>query len=247
MLTNTLKKPTLTSLFFIGGLAMSSVCAADEMGFKGNGEFGFSTTSGNTESESLYASLKMSYLRQQDEFQAKIEGNYQSEDNTTTQERYLLDGQYNRFYNQAHSYYSFVGARFEQNKFEGIQLESTFTPGLGKSLLKTESMALKGELGLGYQITDYTDSYASADDNQMVARAKLDYAYTINENVDFTQDLLITAGSDQTKTEANTGVKVKLAEQMRMKAGFKYRHNSVPAAGAEKVDTQTLLTLVYDF
>ncbi len=226
--------------------ASSNVLAAEnnDLGLKGNGEFGFSTSSGNTESESLFAALNLKYIRQKDELIGKIEANYQSEDDVTTQERYLMDMQYNRFYSADRDYYSFAGARFEQNEFENIDLDSTYSIGLGKTLFQTGVMSLKGEAGVGYQTIDFTDG---SNEDQAVVRGKLDYAYKINENVDFAQDLMVTKGSEQMKTEANTAVKVKLAEQMRLKAGFKYRHNSDPAVGAEKTDTQTLLTLVYDF
>ncbi|WP_321276410.1 DUF481 domain-containing protein [Thiomicrorhabdus indica] len=216
----------------------------NDLGFKGNGEFGFTTTSGNTESESLFTALNLKYAREKDEIIGKVEANYQSEDDVTTQERYLIDTQYNRFYSSSRDFYSFASARFEQNEFENIDLDSTYSIGLGKLLFKSDTMSLKGEAGVGYQTTDFTDG---TNDDQAVVRGKLDYAYKINENVDFAQDLMVTKGSEQMKTEANTAIKVKLAEQMRLKAGFKYRHNSDPAAGAEKTDTQTLLTLIYDF
>lgn len=243
----TLNKQFVSATSLGVALLLSLSATADEKRFKGNGEFGYSKASGNTESSSLFGALNFSYSREQDEIVSKIEANQQSEDSQTTQERYLLDLQYNRFYTTEKDYYSFIGARFEQNKFEGIDLDSTYNLGLGKKLYQTSEMKLKGEIGLGYQTIDYTTEAGGDSDSQAIARGKLDYQYTINANVDFAQDLLVTAGSNQTKFEANTAVKVKLAEQMRLKAGFKYRHNTDPAESAEKTDTQTLLTLVYDF
>lgn len=241
LLPKTLLAAALTMTF--NGAAQ----AEDSKGFAGNGEFGYSSTSGNTESDSLYAALKLQYTRSADEILAGIEANSQSEDNNTTQERYLIDLQYNRYFSASKDFYGFVTGRFENNRFEGLDLDSTYSVGLGKQLFKNDAMSLKGEAGVGYQIVDFTQDFGGQTEEQAVIRGKLDYQYTINQNVDFVQDLIITDGSEQMKTEANTAVKVKLAEQMRLKAGFKYRHNSDPAAGADKVDTQTLLTLTYDF
>lgn len=247
--TQTFQKSLVSASILCATVTFSQTgfAAEQKQGFAGNGEFGFSTTTGNTESDSLFAAIKLNYLRSKDEFKTLLEANYQSEKDVTTRERYLLDFQYNRFYSESKSYYSFLGARFEQNPIEEIQLDSTLSLGLGKTLFNTATMKLNGEAGIGYQTIDYTNASGIDSDNQAVARGKLDYQYTINENVDFGQDLIVTSGAEQTKTEANTALKVKLAEQMRLKAGFKYRHNSEPAAGNKKVDTQTMMTLVYDF
>ncbi|CAN8139867.1 putative salt-induced outer membrane protein [uncultured Thiomicrorhabdus sp.] len=230
-------------------LAASSLTAMAENGFKGSGELGYSDMSGNTESTSLYASLKLSYTQDVFEIKSLIEANYQEEGGDKTQERYLVDLQGNRYYNGSKTYYSFLGARFEKSFSEGIDLDSTYTGGLGRTLYKTDATKLTGELGVGYQTVDYSTAFGGGSDDNTIGRVKADLTHTFNENVDFTQDLITTVGiSDKnTKIEANSALKVKLAEKMRLSAGFKYRRNSDPAAGAEKVDKQTLLTLVFDF
>lgn len=239
----------LNNLFFASALALSSSSVFADNGFKGSGELGYSNTTGNTESTSLYASLKLSYTQDVYEIKSLIEANYQEEASIQTQERYLADLQGNRYYNGSKTYYSFLGARFEQSIFEGIDLDSTYTAGIGHTLYKTQATKLTGELGAGYQTVDYTPEAGGGSDDNAIGRVKMDLAHRINDNVDFTQDLITTVGlSDkETKIEANSALKVKLAEKMRLSAGFKYRRNSDPAAGAEKVDTQTMLTLVFDF
>lgn len=238
------KASLLSSALVATALFSGTTSASDKIGFNGNGELGLSSTSGNTENDSLYASLIVGYEREWDDFTSTIEANYQSEADTTTQERYSIDNQYNRFYSTNKDYFSFLSARFEQNKFEDLQLDSTYSAGLGKILLNQKTMQLKGEMGIGYQTIDLVEG---EDSEQGVLRAKLDFTKQLNENVDLGQDLTVVTGSDQTKTEANTELKVKLSEQLRLKAGFKYRHNSSPAANTKSVDTQTLLTISYDF
>lgn len=247
--TKTFQKTHLGKLALTAVLAVGSTSAFADNGFKGSGELGYSDSSGNTESTSLYTSLKLSYAQDAYEIKSLIEANYQEEDGTKTQERYLFDVQGNRFYNGAKTYYSFIGARFEKSFSEGIDLDSTYTLGLGKTLYKKAATDLTGELGVGYQTVDFAPEFGGGSDENTIGRVKLDLTHEINENVDFAQDVITTVGiSDKnTKIEANSALKVKLAEKMRLSAGFKYRRNSDPAAGAVKVDKQTLLTLVFDF
>ena len=244
-----MRNTTLKSLFTLGIIALSintQAHADDKNGLSGSGELGFSDSTGNTVNTSFYGALKLKYTQERYTLKSLIEANYKSENGTQTEERYLIDLQGNRYYSADKSYYSFVGGRFEKNEFSDIELDSTFSLGLGKTLYKTEATLLNGELGLGYQNTDYvTDGVKS--DSQTVGIAKLDFSHKINEQVKFTQDFAITSGENNTKLESNTGFKVKVAEKMNLKATYKYRHNDNPATGTKKTDTQTILTLIYDF
>jgi len=47
--------------------------------------------------------------------------------------------------------------------------------------------------------------------------------------------------------ETNTGLKVKLNGSLSLKANYKIRYNDTPAVGSVNKDTETFLTLIYDF
>ncbi|WP_168188920.1 DUF481 domain-containing protein [Thiomicrorhabdus sediminis] len=226
-------------------LCSTQAVAGEKTGFSGNGELGFSNSTGNTDSNALYAALKMQYLQARYDVLGGIEISDKSENGTQTESRYAIDAQYNRYYAEDKNFYSYLGGKLTHSKFEDIDLETTASVGLGKRLYKTERVLLTGQVGIGYQNTDYISATASED--QVVYQAKLDYSNQINNYVKFTQDLIVNAGNEQTKTEANTGLSVKIAEQMKLKASFKYRNNSNPAPGTEKTDTLTLVSVIYDF
>ncbi|MBF6056835.1 DUF481 domain-containing protein [Thiomicrorhabdus heinhorstiae] len=216
-------------------------------GLSGSGEIGFTNNTGNTESTILYAGLKGKYVQPVYEIRSLIEAQYQSENSVQTQERYLLDVQGNRFYSRDRGYYSYVGARFEKSRFEFIDLDSIYSLGLGKDLYRTEQTKATGEIGIGYQITDYSSSTTEKDSDQLIGRLKIDLDHSFNDVTAFHQDLTLTTGYDQSKVESNTGLKFKIADQLKLSATYKYRYNSKPAAGIKDVDTQTILTLIYDF
>lgn len=226
---------------------LSSLAAEPTFGLSGSGELGYMDSSGNTTSTTLFAALELNYNQAHYEIKSKFETNYKSEDHVQTQERYLFDIQHNRYYNSERNYYSFVGGKFEKNRFAGIELDSTLSLGLGRQLYKNEATRLIGEAGLAQQITSYTNDVIEDDQSQTAIRLKLDLTHKINAQVAFSQDITYLKGTQQTTIESNTGFKVKVADRMNLKASYKYRHNDSPATGVKETDGQTLLTLIYDF
>jgi len=235
----------LSATLLIASTAMThNATAADTTGLSGSGELGYSSSSGNTDNQSLYGKLSLNYTQTGYEILSLLEATQREENGSTTEERYLLDTQGNIFYNATRDYYSFIGARFEKNQFANIDLDSTYSLGMGKKLINTETMTFAGEAGVGYQTTDFT---VGDSDNQTVAKLKLDFGYQVNSNVKLSQNLMTWIGDQNTKYEANSALKVKMTDAMKVSLAYKYRHNTDPAIGVEKTDNETLLTLIYDF
>lgn len=219
---------------------------AESNGFQGAGEFGFTKNTGNTSSKTILGGLKLDYIQPLYEVRSAFSVNNKSEDGDKTQERYVADLQYNRFFANDKNFYGFVQTRFENDDFADLRLDQLYTVGIGKTLIKNDRALLKAEAGVGYQNVDYIQQ---ADFDQMVARLKGDFTYKINEQMAFSQDAILYTGKDQNKVETNTGVKVRMATNLNLKAGFQYRYNSDPSAepGVKKEDTQTTLTVIYEF
>ncbi|MDG6772982.1 DUF481 domain-containing protein [Thiomicrorhabdus sp. ZW0627] len=236
--------PLMMSGAILSGVLSANAFAGDKLGLQGAGELGYTNTTGNTESSAIYGALKIDYIQNVYEFKSAFEINNKSEDGKQTQERYVADLQYNRFYAKNKDYYSFIQARFEEDKFADLDLDSMLTVGMGKTFIKDEKTLLRAEAGIGYQSTNYV---VADDIDQVIGRLKGDYSYAFNPHVKFTQDAIIYTGGEQTKLETNTGIKVKMMESLSLKATYQYRSNSDPAPGVKKVDTQTIVTLMYDF
>ena len=224
----------------------SSVAMADEAktGLSGAGEAGYSNTTGNTVSESLFAGIKLDYLQADYKVKGLIEANNKKESGVQTAERYVGDFQADLFFSDNQKMYGFGQARWENDRFADLDLSSYYIGGLGYNYFNEKDIVLTVEAGLGYQNVNYM---TAKDFDQGVGKLYGNFEYAINANVRFLQDVTEYYGSDQAKFESNTGVKVKLADSLSMKASYKYRHNSDPAAGKKKEDTETLLSVMYDF
>lgn len=226
-------------------LATSSALAADvKTGLSGSGELGFNSSTGNTVSESLFAGLKLDYLQKTYKVKGLVEAVNKKESNVQTAERYVGDFQADLYFNDTQKMYGFGQARWENDRFADLDLSSYYLVGLGYNYFQETDIVLGVEAGAGYQDVNYlkADNFGQA-----VAKLYGNFEYAINDNVRFLQDLTEYYGTEQAKFESNTGLRVKLADNLKMKVAYKYRHNSAPAAGKKAEDTETLLSVMYDF
>lgn len=228
-------------------LASSAALAEDKNGLSGSGEAGFSNSTGNTETEALYAKLSLDYTQTAYKVKGLIEADNKKESGIQTRERYVGDFQADLFFSSYPNAYGFGQIRGENDRFASIDLNSYVIAGLGYNFYKEDNLVLSAEAGVGNQSETYTSSSPSEDFSQVIGKLYGNFEYGFNANVRFLQDLAIFTGDKQTRYETNTGLSVKLSDNLNMKASYKYRHNDTPAAGKEKVDTETLLTLIYNF
>lgn len=235
---------------FITLLVTSTASLADtpkKYGTSGAGELGLSNSTGNTPSSSIYASVRLKYLQKMYQLKSLIEANNKSEDGVRTKERYVGDFQGNLFFSDYQKAYGFGQTRWESDRFSDIDLNSYYIAGLGYQFLNSDKTKLSGELGLGYQSQNYTEKSGVKDFEQAIAKASAKFSHSLNANVRFFQGLTEYYGEKQSNFESNTGLKIKLNVSLNMKVSYKYRYNSAPAAGKVKEDTETLVTMIYDF
>lgn len=238
----------ITLLAVVAALHSAHVMAEDApKKFSGSGEAGYNNTTGNTVSESLYAGLKFNYTETSYKVKSLIEANNKTENNVRTQERYVGDFQGNLYFSDYQAAYGFGQFRAENDRFASIDLNTYLIAGLGYQFFKEKNLVLSAEAGIGNQTEDYTTDTTSEDFSQAIAKLTGNFEYGFNANVRFLQDLSVFTGEKQSKYESNTGLRVALADNLSMKATFKYRYNSDPAEGSVKEDTETLVTLIYDF
>lgn len=232
-------------------LAATSLTAQAEeeakKGLSGSGEAGFSSSTGNTNEEAAYAALKLNYIQETYKLKGLIEANNKKEDSIQTKERYVGDFQGDLFFSDYQKAYGFGQARWEHDKFEAIELNSYYIAGLGYNFFNTEKMILAAEAGAGYQKNDFTNESDNSDLDQGIVKLFANFEYQLNDNIRFLQDLNEFYGQKQAKFESNTSFQVALASNLNLKATYKYRHNTAPADGKVKDDTETLFTLIYNF
>lgn len=216
--------------------------------WKGEGELGYTLTSGNSDNETIVSKLSISYQQNSWINTFKIESlrteskDSDSGDTVVTANRITLSDKLS--YDISERTYSFLNTRYEEDDFSGYEYQSSATLGAGYRVIKQQDMSLTLESGVGYQ-QDRTD------DRQMqkgrALRFSEDFAYQITSTTNLTQGLIVEQGKDNVYSEFNAGFKVAIDGSLALKLSYLIKHNSDVPDDKENFDRVTTATLVYGF
>lgn len=218
-------------------------CVAVAGEWKGEGELGYTSTSGNTESDTL--NTKLSVSKEHDKW--KHTGSLQVLKTTTDN----VDSADSKIFEEKSRYkfsdktYTFVSLRYEDDKFSGFDYQSSVAIGLGQELLNDDVHSLDASLGLGYRKTK--DTATQVTESEGIIKGNLDYGYVISPSAKFSEKILVESGDSNTHSESETGLKMKINDSLSSKITYTIKRNSDVTVGKEKTDKITAVTLVYGF
>ncbi len=237
---------------------MAQGTTTDEPTWKGTGELGYVSASGNSRSDSINAKLGAKFedgdwkhamfiagLRQRGEvvFIDTTDPDNPQRRMVTNANRYELGGTTARKLNERNSL--FASLRYENDDFAAYEYQGIVAVGWGHQLIRSERTNLAFEVGPGYKrvkeaVTGDTEGF-------FAGRGKMDFEHKITDNTSVIDALLVEAGSDNTFIQNDLALKVAMNSRFAVKAGLQHRHNTDVAPGIKKTDRLTTLNLVYDF
>ena len=235
---------------FLAGLLLLPMLAqaADETDtssgvWSGNGTLGYTSTSGNTDSNNLNASLQVGYeiLRWKHSLQvavirAETDGD-KSADSKSALERseYALD----------EKTYVFGQGRYEDDKFSGYDYQASIVVGFGSRFIDSETQLLDLSVGVGYRQFKESDSGDTVDG--LIGTSDLKYVYRFNEHASFNESALVETGSDNTYLQSETALITRIQGNLSAKISYLVKHNTDVPDGTEKTDKITSVALIYEF
>lgn len=238
------------SLFILA--LCSATTMANEVPFTLDGELGFITTTGNTETTSLAIGVnskhetidwsneyKFSGLYKQD----TVENDGVEETNTTAQKLFISAQANYKLANENRRIFGF--GSFEDDRFSSYEYQATIAAGWNEKFWDDKQSSLNASVGPGYTLAKLAAT--DEDRNSMVLRVALDYSYSLSENARLTQKFASEYGEFNTKSKSETAVAATLMNDIKMKVSLKLDHNTDVAAGRSKLDSETAVTLVYTF
>ncbi len=208
----------------------------------GAGEFGYLATSGNTDTESLSAKLGLINDREIWRHTMGLEATTNSDNAVTTAERYAADWQSD--YKISKFDYLFGRLSYETDKFSGYDYRTSEVLGYGRRVLTTERMKLDLEVGAGARQSKLETGIT---EHEPILRLAGRYAWQISPTALFTQSLAADVGQDATITKSITALKVDVVGNLAMKLSYTVENTSSVPVGVEKTDTETMVSLVYNF
>jgi putative salt-induced outer membrane protein len=228
--------------------AADAETAKEKSPWKSSAELGFIKTTGNTETQTTAAKADAVY--EVDKWRhtghAEAYGQTSTDDATgaevTSAERYELSGKSDYKFTELDYAYGLI--KLKKDLFSGFEYEDTVSLGYGRKVIKQENMELDLEAGPGIRF--YKVDNGEADNEALLVLAGK-YWWAITDNSKFIQELNFDIGEQYTDSKSVTGVQANINKTLALKFTYTIRNKSEVPVGTENTDTETAMTLVYNF
>ncbi|SEM02408.1 DUF481 domain-containing protein [Halomonas caseinilytica] len=211
--------------------------------WSGTAELGYTSLSGNTDSQTLITKGHLAWLTGPFTHSLRGEIRHVTQDDETSAERYQATAR--ERYDLNGSDYLFGFTRWDKDRFSGYNYQITAIAGYGRRMLNDDRQTLALEVGPGYR----HDSLPDTDDrNLAVAYGALDYQWKISETASFGQELSLEHTRENLTSRALSSLTASLNDHLALKLSHEIEHNSRPPEDAmAKTDHTTTASLVYDW
>jgi putative salt-induced outer membrane protein len=241
----------LSKYFLISSLLMAAPLMAHEVEeedegpvspWSGKVRLGYLGTSGNTETTNMSGGFEVEYALEKWKHRLEGAGIKATENKDSTAEAYSAG--WKSEWSMSEVNFLFGRLDWRKDLFSGYEKQFSQTVGYGHRLIDNEKHSLNGELGVGARQSDLAGGGSAS---ETILTGGLYYKWAISETSDFTQDLLVEAGDENTYLESKTAISATLVGNLALVASYTIKSNSDVPLGTEKTDTFTALSLEYVF
>jgi putative salt-induced outer membrane protein len=222
----------------------------------GKGEFGFLSSHGNSDAESINGDIDMSRYDGAWKNSVFAGGLYGKSNGIVSAERWETRLQSN--YNISNDLFTFGGFRYERDLFDGFQYQGSITAGLGCKFIDADATKLSGQIGAGYRRSRPEDIFKDPNGlvidrilhdpiGEVIATGGFDFSHTFTKTTVLTDKFLFEAGSSNTMLHDEIAVNVKMTDKLALSVGYGITNNSNPPATIKKLDTVATVNLVFSF
>lgn len=225
------------------GQAIAEEESKSKYKWSGSGKLGLTVASGNSDTESLTAGLKIKL--ETGKWISDVELNIlkASSSGIDTAERFILASKTGYKFNEKN--YLYYGSRYENDNFTGYDYVMTSGVGWGHKFSDTDTDRLITEVGLGYK-TEALD-IDRTENTGLAILGKLDYMRQLTDTMNFENETTLESTDDNTFIQNDAGFSFKISDKFKLKLSHQYRHNTDVPVGTENTDTLISANLVYDF
>lgn len=239
---------------------VSSLYMADKPNYKATeelsmiGEFGLLVANGNTNTSTIKAKIDANQELEKWSYQFIGDSLYKQSKKQVNDERVNVTSAQKLFLSLQTDYKLlnpdnriFVYAEYEKKRFSGFRYQAAFAAGWSSRLWRNQSSELKYSIGPGYAISEIDKNSKKEETKGLITRAAMEYKRKFFHKATFRQFLSTEAAKDFTKTKSETSLSAKLNGALAMKLSFVVNLDTSVAEEKDELDTQTVVTLVYQF
>jgi putative salt-induced outer membrane protein len=242
--------------------ALSRVAAADT-GPVGPGDptwairsvLGYTKTGGNTDNSAGNLLFHAAHVMGNWKLLFGGDGLYGSTKGETTAQAW--DAYLQGNYNITPRFYWYLGGRYDDDRFSGFAYQAAVKTGFGYQFIDTDATKLTAQAGAGYRrlrpeilVKDDIGAVISRteqpEESDAIFDTGLAFEHSFNQYTKLLAAATVQSGKQNTLTNANVALQVKMNNRLALSAGYKLIDNSNPPPGSGHRDTLTTLGLVYE-
>lgn len=165
-----------------------------------------------------------------------------SQDGVKTAQKFYGVYQLDRKLNDVSSIFGRIA--YEDDKFSGFDSQIDLTLGYSRDLISTEIHELEASAGVGYRQSELV---TGGSEDEVIVTLSGDYSWNVSDNSIFKQALRVQIGDFATVTRTETSLTANVLDNLALKLALYVKNTSEVPAGRDKTDTETAMTLLYQF
>jgi putative salt-induced outer membrane protein len=216
---------------------------------------GYTKTGGNTDNSSGNFLFHAAHVMGKWKLLFGAEALYGSTRGETTAQAWL--GYLQANYDISSRFYWYIGARYDDDRFSGFAYQAALKTGAGYKIVDTDATKFTVQAGVGRRrlrpqiiVKDAGGGIVSSteedEDTDTILDAGLALEHSFNQYTKLLAGVTVQSGQNNTLTNANVALQVKMTDRLALSAGYKLIDNSRPPPGSGRRDTLTTLGLVYE-
>ncbi|MCC2616484.1 DUF481 domain-containing protein [Aestuariibacter halophilus] len=141
----------------------------------------------------------------------------------------------------------FIYGEYEDDRFNGYDYQAAMAVGWSTQVWDTKDSELRYSVGPGYAVSRVDDGSDGDDQMGLIVRAALEYEKKLTETSTFRQFFSTETDTDFSRSVSETSLAARINGALAMKLSLNMIHNTRPQHVGSSLDTETAVTLVYNF
>jgi len=206
-------------------------------------QLGASTSTGDTDEQSIAFGLAMSRDFDKWEHDINLDFDFARSNGNVTRRR--LQTRFNTLYKAWENIYVANYLEIDVNRFSGFDYRILDSIGLGKQLLKTDRQSLRLEGGPGVRFNKFENTGVTS--TEFLGRVSSTYELKLTDNIDFTDQASVIFGTSSFTFDNRATVNAQLNTSLAARLSLQVQYDSDAPGTSAPWDTLTRATLVYKF
>ena len=230
-------------LVFIGDTASEADITNQKPKWQGSLEAGFTTTTGNSESEVFNSAFNVLHHQSQWTHALYVAASGSAFNGRRNTESYSVDGTVKR--DIAEKQFLFANLRFFDDKFDSFSESTSAAAGAGFQPMVSSKLSWDVFAGIGYSHQRLEEGNENISGVTFLGISRYSHKITETTGLDIVSSIEYKPENTFARNEASLDVAIN--STLALKFGYEMRYNSAPATLDKNLDTVTKANIVYKF